>query len=533
MAAGPADPKPRRGKRESLTRARLAVLGAAMLLVWPGAEWRVRAELVLANYSSAQPIKVMAIGDSITDDCEINGAWRAALQGLLQTNGYPFTFVGRQSSSPAPPAFTKTRHEGYCGAVIAAPGVLTSPVHGYAGAKVYLENIVPDALAEAANRPDLVLLLIGANDIGRGRNPYTVATNDMPNLLAIIFSNAPAANVVLAKITTLQNADLPGLDYGLYATNVAVYNAALQAMVNQHRAQGQNVFLADMFSVVNYNTMFLSEHLHPNAAGLQAVAKEFLSRIQALTIATNGVCSTLVHGGDVWKYSDAGVDLGTNWSQPDFDDSAWSSGVARLGYGDTAVATTVSFGPDSTNKYPTTYFRRALVASDEVTFTNLNFRLSRADGAVVWLNGLEVFRTNLPSGPISYTNLALATMGGDSAHIFYPTNIAPANLNAGTNILALELHPRTVLAFALGFDLEVIGSGYLPPPLSISANEGGARLSWAAASGAGYSLYSTDDLGAAGEWSPATVSLQTNDDQIIATLAPGATTLFFRLRRSY
>ena len=88
-----------------------------------------RGELLLTNFTITTPLKVMAIGDSITDDCVFNGAWRTYLQPRLETNGYPFTFVGRQSSSPAG-SFTKTLHEGYCGSVIAAPGVLTSAVHG-------------------------------------------------------------------------------------------------------------------------------------------------------------------------------------------------------------------------------------------------------------------------------------------------------------------------------------------------------------------------------------------------------------------
>jgi len=44
-------------------------------------------------------------------------------------------------------------------------------VHGYSTTDAYLLKIVADALAITNNRPDLVLLLIGANDIGRGRNP--------------------------------------------------------------------------------------------------------------------------------------------------------------------------------------------------------------------------------------------------------------------------------------------------------------------------------------------------------------------------
>jgi hypothetical protein len=274
-----------------------------------------KGELVLSDFSASKPIKIMPIGDSITDDCAYNGAWRAPLQPLLDTNGITFTNVGRLLSS-ASTGFTKRRHEGYCGTVVASPGVF-GPVYSYDQANNYLWKITREALAITNNRPDLVLVLIGANDIGRGRNPYQVATNDMPALLGIIFSNAPNANVLLAKTTTLLNASI---GYGAYATNVPIYNAALQAMVNQRRALGQNVFLADMFSAVDYATMFNGDHLHPNPAGLQAIAREWFARIQTITIRTNHFAATLINGGAVWKYSDAGQDLGTN---------AWAMAIRR------------------------------------------------------------------------------------------------------------------------------------------------------------------------------------------------------------
>ena len=516
---------PRAGQVTS-GRWRQPILLALFCLLLPGALMSARGELVLANFSAANPIKIMAIGDSITDDCVFNGAWRQYLQPLLETNGYPFTFVGRVQSVPSG-NFTKTQHEGYCGAVVAPPGVLTYSVNGYAGTNVYLLKIVADAFTNAT--PDLVLVLIGANDIGRGRNPWQVATNDMPNLLDIIFSNAPNANVILAKITSLYNASL---NYGIYYTNVSIYNAALQAMVNQRRALGQNVSLADMFSVVTIGTMFNPDHLHPNALGLQAIAQEWLTRIQAITLTTNRVTSTLIHGGEVWKYSDTGQDLGTNWSQTNYDDSGWASGTARLGYGDPAVFTTVSYGPDATNKHPTTYFRDSFVVPDNVTFTNLNIRLSRVDAAVVWLNGQEAFRTNMPAGPITYTNLAaLPTIVVDTAYIFYPTNIAVSNLPAGTNVVAAEIHLYRAGRTSLGFDMEVIGTGYFSPSLSIASAGANIFLTWPVANGAGYTLYSSTDLTAPGSWTNAAATVQTNGGKYVVALAPDASTRFFRLQK--
>jgi lysophospholipase L1-like esterase len=502
---------------------RRILFGLSLLVVVTTA----RGELVLANYSVTNLMKIMPVGDSITDDCSTNGAWRLFLQPLLETNGIAFTNTGRLLSVGYP-GFTKRKHEGYCGTVIGPPGVFA--VYNYSTTDAYLQRIVRDAVGITNNRPELMLILIGANDLGRGRNPWVVATNDIPNLLNIIFSNAPNANVILAKTTTLLNADL---GYNVYATNVPIYNAALQAMVNQRRALGQNVFLADMFSAVDYNTMFLSDHLHPNPLGLKAIAKEWATRIETILIRTNQFTSLLINGGANWKYLDTGQDSGTNWAQPDFDDSGWSNGIARLGYGDPATATTVSYGPEPTNKFITTYFRRSFIVPWNAVVTNLDCRLARADGAAVWLNGQEVFRTNLPSGPITYNNVALARMTGFTAHVFYPTNLAITGLPTGTNLVAVEVHVSSVTNTTLGFDMELIGGGYLlpTPSLSIAQTTNNILLSWPMTSGSGFTLYSTTNLVAAESWTMAMAAAQTNGAQIIVTQSLKASATFFRLQR--
>jgi hypothetical protein len=70
-----------------------------------------RAQLVLTNYTAANPLKILESGDSITDDTVTNGAWRSYLDGLLVSNGYAFTNLGRWSSVPST-GFTQIHHEG-------------------------------------------------------------------------------------------------------------------------------------------------------------------------------------------------------------------------------------------------------------------------------------------------------------------------------------------------------------------------------------------------------------------------------------
>jgi lysophospholipase L1-like esterase len=445
----------------------------------------------------------MAVGDSITDDCSIPGAWRQYLQPLLESNGYAFTFVGRFSSSPTA-TFTKVRHEGICGAVIAAPGMMTTPVHNYPGPNTYLQETLMDALTNVI--PDLLVVYIGVNDIGRGRDPYVVATNHLPALLDSMFAKAPAANVVVTKVTTLRNANVSSPPYLNYSTNIPIFNGAVQAMVNARRALGQNVFVADMFSAVDPATGLQGDQLHPNAIGLNAIARELLSRIDAFTLRTNRAVTYLVSGCSDWKYSDEGLDLGTNWALPQYDDSAWSHGPGRLGYGSPGIATTVGYGPASTNKYITTYFRRSFVVPSTIHYTNLNFRLNRADGAAVWLNGRELFRMNLPTNqPLSYLALSTKPALTDAVHTYYQTNIAVSFLPPGTNVLAVEIHKFAPYMASASFDLELFGMGDYPPPappLSITMDGPDMRLRWPATNNAGFALFSGTDLLQTSSWLP-------------------------------
>lgn len=512
------------------------IVGLAMLAGWLPAY----GQLVVDNFSRAHPIKIMYIGDSVTDSCVHSNSWRIYLEQILGTNDFPFAAVGRQASPPFV-NFTNRLFEAYCGAVIAKPGVTeTAFVHGYAGTNVYLDGIIPDAFASPAgsgtNTPDLFCVYIGINDIGRGRDPYLVAANHMPGLLNLLFSNAPNASVILVKTSTFRGTPAHTNQYNSNVTNVFKYSAALQAMVNQHRAQGQRVFLADMFSPLDTNTMFDADREHPNTNGLAVVAREFATRIEAITIRTNRLTTTLIYGGSDWKYSDTGQDLGTGWTQLNYDDSLWSHGIGRLGYGDplgAIVATPVSFGTNASNKHITTYFRYPFVVPADAGISNLNFRLTCVDGAVVWLNGQEVFRTNMhAAGSVIFSDLALSSVTGDFSYKYYPINVTVPRLSPGTNLVAVEIHKRSVTNTTLGFDLELLGSGarYPKPVLTIAKSNSNVLVSWPATNAAGYTLYSSTDLVNTSGWSALPAPLETNAGQITATVPAETNSMFFRLQ---
>jgi len=159
----------------------------------------------------------------------------------------------------------------------------------------------------------------------------------------------------------------------------------------------------------------------------------------------------LISRGSMWKYLDDGSDQGTEWTHLSFDDSQWASGRAQLGYGDGDEATVVEQGPDD-NRHTTTYFRKAFRVDDAEDYQSLTIRLLRDDGAVVYLNGTEVMRSNMPDGPIDYNTLAAASADEDT---FYEQTINSRLLVDGENVIAVEIHQVVPDSSDISFDLEL------------------------------------------------------------------------------
>ncbi len=155
-----------------------------------------------------------------------------------------------------------------------------------------------------------------------------------------------------------------------------------------------------------------------------------------------------------WRYLDKGVYPGAGWTTTGFDDSTFKSGLPQLGYGDGDETTVVSYGPDSENKYITTYFRTTF--SVDTVPTSLTVSLVADDGAVVYVNGVEVVRDNMPAGTIENSTLAASTR--DSGENDFRTfTVDPSVLVAGANTVATEVHQVYRKSSDISFDLRVSG----------------------------------------------------------------------------
>lgn len=165
----------------------------------------------------------------------------------------------------------------------------------------------------------------------------------------------------------------------------------------------------------------------------------------------------LIAPQSAWKYRDATTAPPANWAQPDFDDNAWQQGNAQLGYGDGDETTTLSYGSSSNNKTPSYYFRQQfdIAGSDSAQIIGLTLRLLVDDGAVVYLNGNEVMRYNMPSGSVAFNTYAANVISGAAEDAWQSFNLPISGLVSGQNVLAVSIHQVDGSSSDVSFDADL------------------------------------------------------------------------------
>ena len=168
--------------------------------------------------------------------------------------------------------------------------------------------------------------------------------------------------------------------------------------------------------------------------------------------------------GAIWKYLVSPTDPGTTWKNNAYNDSSWPQGKVSIGAVNPYIVTQIT-RVDTDPIKPgfqgnlTTYFRHSFTVADAGTISSLNLRVKRDDGAVVYLNGQEIFRTGMQAGVIGFTtpgNNGVADPDDGISWFVSPTlTTGQFTLNEGVNVLAVELHNATISDLDLTFDLEL------------------------------------------------------------------------------
>ncbi len=156
---------------------------------------------------------------------------------------------------------------------------------------------------------------------------------------------------------------------------------------------------------------------------------------------------TLVAEGSVWKYLDDGSDQGTAWKEPGFDDTSWQAGPAELGFGDGDEATVLQGG------FITYYFRQTIDIPGTVV-SDVELRYKRDDAAAIYVNGSLVVTSNLPSS-WDYQTGATTTVPNSHENAWVTTTISGSFFVPGTNVIAVEIHNRSLSSSDITFDLSM------------------------------------------------------------------------------
>lgn len=194
------------------------------------------------------------------------------------------------------------------------------------------------------------------------------------------------------------------------------------------------------------------------------IAEDGQVRDQFTIIKDNQPSQTLIASGATWKYLDNGTDPGTAWRTASYNDASWKQGTTRLSYGEVGDPTSptapnfVSYGPSATNKYITTYFRKKITLTDASVYNGFDMRVLRDDGVVVYVNGNEVLRNNMPTGAITSKTTALAGLGDGEEAIWQTITLPKTAFVNGENVITAEVHQFNAGSSDMSFNLELMGT---------------------------------------------------------------------------
>ncbi len=170
------------------------------------------------------------------------------------------------------------------------------------------------------------------------------------------------------------------------------------------------------------------------------------SRTNILTTSVNLLTFT-----NAWKYNQTDGFNDTAWASPGFNDSLWPDGPALL-YVERDALPVAKNTPLILGKMAY-YFRSSFVWDTNNTGAHLLAKTVIDDGAVIYLNGIEALRLGMPQGDVNSQTRAARTV--DNANTEGPFELATANLQAGTNVVAVEVHQVNATSSDIVFGLEL------------------------------------------------------------------------------
>ncbi|MBQ9363038.1 MAG: CotH kinase family protein [Bacteroidaceae bacterium] len=137
-----------------------------------------------------------------------------------------------------------------------------------------------------------------------------------------------------------------------------------------------------------------------------------------------------------WKYYDQGSLDGKNWMAVNYSDDAWSEGTPPIGYDYNNQHPEIE--TETAGNLPTYYFRKTFDLTSYAVDDEYTLNWIADDGFIVYVNGKEAGRYNMPSGEVTYSKYS-STWAHDNPD--RGTMTLDASLfHQGSNLIAVELH---------------------------------------------------------------------------------------------
>ena len=283
------------GSGVSLTKAGAGALALNRSNTYTGPTIVSAGTLKLAPTTSIPSgLKIMPLGDSITYGALASG-YRGYLYNKLNPVAANFRFVGVKTGAQGPLPASHKYHNGYPSY---ATLDLSNNLNGYDPLcyQTYgVDHRNPqggywitggNGTGRAAVYPDIILLLVGANDINQNGNVHPEVTrlnfeSNLTTFVSNIVTLRPNSQLLLAKMTPYPTSNANHI-------HIPTMNASISAVASNFQAQGSKITVVDLFTGFPSNGLVVPNNVHPNATGYSWMATQWYNAIVDLYSQSGG-----------------------------------------------------------------------------------------------------------------------------------------------------------------------------------------------------------------------------------------------------